>query len=412
MHKLMKRPSIAVIGAGAAGCFAAARISRLLPEAEVTVYEGSSSPMAKLSVTGGGRCNLTNTFEGVRSLEEVYPRGSSLMKRLLKHFGPRETMEWFRNEGLPLTVLPDGRVFPSSNDARDVVWTLMRALEEGGVRVKTHSKLSGISQLKADCVLVATGGCNSPEILSLLESAGAEYTAPCPSLFTFRIEDEKLKSLSGITVPDARVVIPAPGISARGPLLLTDWGMSGPAALKLSANAARLLSERGYASPLLVNWCALNDEECRLRLKEAAETNPHKYISSVTLEGIPERLWKYLVVRSGCRAECRGTELGSKGLSRLVSTLCSDPHRITGRVRFKEEFVTCGGVSLKAVDPKRLNLKDSPSVFFAGEVLDIDAVTGGFNLQAAWTTGWCAANGIAEYIINKDICTTTDMACM
>ena len=141
----MKRPSIAVIGAGAAGCFAAARISRLLPEAEVTVYEGSSSPMAKLSVTGGGRCNLTNTFEGVRSLEEVYPRGSGLMKRLLKHFGPRETMEWFRNEGLPLTVLPDGRVFPSSNDARDVVWTLMRALEEGGVRVKTHSKLSEIS---------------------------------------------------------------------------------------------------------------------------------------------------------------------------------------------------------------------------------------------------------------------------
>ena len=387
---------IAVIGAGAAGCFCAAELRRLRPDVSIDVYEAGPKPLAKVALTGGGRCNLTNSFEGVRSLAAAYPRGDRLMKRLLRVFSQEDTWRWFESAGVPLVLQEDHCVFPRSQDAMDIVHALLRRME--GVNLLLHTPVHSVGPdlsvdgLAYDAVVVTTGG--APKGLPMLDGLDLEWIPTVPSLFSFTIRDEGLRSLMGLVV-EASVSLPGTSFKADGPLLITDWGLSGPAVLKLSSYAARHLHEAGYQAPLRVNWLAMNETDARTLLQDLAAGNPRKQVSNTPPAGLQARLWDHLLQKAGLRADIRWAELGSKGLNRLVATLTQDPYAIAGKTRFREEFVTCGGVSLSNIDPSTLESKLYPGLYFAGEVLDIDAITGGFNLQAAWTTGAVVARSIA-----------------
>ena len=407
-------PKIAIIGAGAAGCFCAAELRRRIPDARIDVYEAGPKALAKVAVTGGGRCNLTNSFEEIRSLSEAYPRGSSLMKRLLHVFSQNDTWTWFEDAGVPLVLQDDHCVFPQSQDAMDIVRALLRRMEGVNLRLRTpvhtiedgrsESAMTGKNVMPGstghllvdgepyDAVVVTTGG--APKGLPMLDGLDLEWIPTVPSLFTFTVRDEGLRALMGLVV-DAAVSIPGTAFKAEGPLLITDWGLSGPAVLKLSSQAARHLHDAGYKAPLSVNWLAMNEAETRALLQETAAANSRKQVANASPAGLQGRLWNHLISRAGLRADIRWAELGSKGFNRLVATLTQDSYEIAGRTRFKEEFVTCGGVALSNIDGNTLECKAYPGLYFAGEVLDIDAITGGFNLQAAWTTGYVVAKAIA-----------------
>ena len=391
---------IAVIGAGAAGCFCAAELRRRLPDARIDVFEAGPKPLAKVAVTGGGRCNLTNSFEGINSLSEVYPRGERLMKRLLHSFSQEDTWRWFEAAGVPLVLQEDHCVFPKSQDAMDVVRALIRRMEGVSLRLRTpvESIQPGpegtllVEGEAFDSVVVTTGG--APKGLPLLDGLDLEWIPTVPSLFTFTIRDEALRTLMGLVV-EASVSIPGTAFKSTGPLLITDWGLSGPAVLKLSSHAARYLAESGYKAPLSVNWLNASEAEIRIHLQALAEANPRKQVSNTPPAGLQARLWNHLTAKAELRSNIRWTELGSKGFNRLANILAQDRYEIAGKTKFREEFVTCGGVALSNIDPSTLECKKYPGLYFAGEVLDIDAVTGGFNLQAAWTTGFVVAQSIA-----------------
>ena len=391
----MKR--IAVIGAGAAGCFCAAELRRRLPAVKVDVYESGPKPLAKVAITGGGRCNLTNSFEGIRSLGEAYPRGERLMKRLLRVFSQEDTWRWFEAAGVPLVLQDDHCVFPRSQDAMDIVHALLRRMDGVNLLLRTPVHAIGsdltVDGEAYDSVVITTGG--APKGLPLLEGLDLEWVPTVPSLFTFTVKDEGLRALMGLVV-EATVSLPGTPFKADGPLLITDWGLSGPAVLKLSSYAARYLHDAGYQAPLSVNWLSLSEAETRAVLEELSAANPRKQVSNTPPEGLQARLWNYLTVKAGLRPDIRWAELGSKGLNKLVNTLAQDSYAIAGKTRFRDEFVTCGGVALSNLNPATLECKQYPGLYFAGEVLDIDAITGGFNLQAAWTTGYVAAQSIAS----------------
>ena len=392
--------TIAIIGAGAAGCFCAAELRRMRPDLHVDVYEAGPKPLAKVAITGGGRCNLTNSFEGIRSLSEVYPRGERLMKRLLRVFSQEDTWRWFESAGVPLILQDDHCVFPRSQDAMDIVHALLRRMDGVNLRLKTpvSSLIPGLTRNLLvdgepyDAVVVTTGG--APKGLPMLDGLGLEWVPTVPSLFTFTIKDEGLRALMGLVV-DASVSIPGTSFKADGPLLITDWGLSGPAVLKLSSYAARHLHDAGYKAPLSVNWLNRSEADVRCILQETAGANPRKQLSNTPPEGLQARLWNYLITKAGLRSDIRWAELGSKGFNKLVNVLTQDAYAIEGKTRFREEFVTCGGVALSNVYRATLESKSHPGLYFAGEVLDIDAITGGFNLQAAWTTGAVVARSIA-----------------
>ena len=402
---------VAIIGAGAAGCFAAIRIKEVCPGWDIDVYEAGDRPLRKVAITGGGRCNITNTFESIRTPEQAYPRGGRLMGRLLKRFGPEETLGWFRSKGVRFTVQEDGCIFPASQDAMQIVRTLEKEMHRGGVTIHNKFKVSeirkeeeGFSILSrngvrscADLVLVTAGGHPSASGLAFLEPLGVETVPPVPSLYTLRIGDAALKSLTGTVVENATASIPGTQLKATGALLITDWGLSGPAILKLSSYAARHLAAKEFHSPVRINWLGeASQDNARETLDSIIRSNPGKMLLNTHPDAIAQRLWKHLVIRSGAREDIRCTELGSKGRERLVQTLTSDEYQTGGRAAFKEEFVTCGGVSLSGINPSTMEHKKIPGLFFAGETLDIDAITGGFNLQAAWTTGAIAAESMAS----------------
>ena len=376
---------IAIIGGGAAGCFCAIGLKRRLPDAEVTVYEAGPKLLAKVAVTGGGRCNLTNSFRDVRRLGEVYPRGEQLMRRALAAFSHEDTMRWFEAEGVRLTVQEDQCVFPVSQDAMQIVRTLERCLREAGVRVRLNAPVERVGDLDADRVVVTVGG-SSREKLERLLPAGVEVTPCVPSLFTLKIPDASLRALMGTVVEQASLTLAGTKFRAAGTLLLTDWGVSGPATLRLSSYAARHLAENGYAGTLLVNWLDAPEAAAREWMAAAAAEHPQKQAAGTPPAGLTARLWRHLLGRAGLREDLRWAELGSKGAARLASTLTADAYPVAGRARFKEEFVTCGGVALSGVNLNTLESKVRPGLYFAGEALDVDAVTGGFNLQAAWST--------------------------
>ena len=391
--------TVAIIGAGAAGCFCAAELRRCAPEVAVTVFEAGSKPLAKVAITGGGRCNLTNDFEGIRSLSDAYPRGERVMKRALKAFSNEDTIRWFTEHGVPCTLQEDHCWFPCSQDAMDIVRCLLRSMDGADIRLGTPvlsvtpDVIGGltVNGEPFDYVVVTTGGMSKGA--SMFEGLDLEIVPPVPSLFTLNIPDKSLTALMGLVV-DASISLQGTPFKADGPLLITDWGVSGPATLKLSSYAARYLAECQYKATVAINWLDRNENEVREMLRKSASESPQKQISNTPL--LQQRLWEHIISKAGLRPDIRWAELGSKGLNRLTAVLTQDTYPVSGKGKFKEEFVTAGGIGLSNIDLSTLESKKYPGLFFAGEVLDIDAITGGFNLQAAWSTGYVCARSILK----------------
>ncbi len=389
----------AIIGGGAAGFFLAVNLKELMPEMGVTIFERSSRVLAKVKVSGGGRCNCTNSFEGITDLSHVYPRGHRLLKRLFNVFDHRDAYQWFERHGVPLVTQEDQCVFPQSQDSQTVIDCFLREAQRHGVEVLTDRSVDNLDALADfNYICVTTGGSPHVQGLEWLRQAGHQIELPVPSLFTFNIGDPALRSLMGTVVPQASVQLASTKFRADGPLLVTHWGMSGPAILRLSSYAARHLHDHAYRASLLVNWTSRNEDTVRQELGIHAVRHAQKLLPTLPPLGLPQRLWSYLLGKTlGGRAAIRWSELGKKETNRLVNILCNDSYQVDGRAAFKDEFVTCGGVSLASVNATTLESKVRPGLFFAGEVLDIDGVTGGFNFQAAWTTAYVVAKTISHH---------------
>lgn len=404
---------VAIIGAGAAGCFCAIELKRRHPEADVHVYEAGTKALAKVAVTGGGRCNLTNTFRLVDDLRKVYPRGDKLMRRALTVFSQDDCWEWFEREGVRLVAQDDECVFPVSQNAMEIVNTLQRLMRQLGVGLHLRHRVEDViptdaggyiihfkdsaEEENAERVIITTGGHPKASGFDMLRHLDVRIEAPLPSLFTFNISGDWKEELMGTVVSDAAVTLCGTRFRSCGALLLTHWGMSGPAILRLSSYGARHLAEHDYRGMISVNWYGDDDdvaseEAVRTSLNALFAPNAQKFVTSVYPSQFTARHWQVLLQRAGIPLTQRIGALNQKHLNRLVTTLTADTYELTGRCHFKEEFVTCGGVSLKSISPKTLESRAHPGLYFAGEVLDVDGVTGGFNLQAAWSMAMVIAS--------------------
>ena len=388
----------AIIGGGAAGFFLAINLKEMCPEMDVTIFEKSKRVLAKVEISGGGRCNCTNSFAEVGDLSEVYPRGHRLMKRLMKGFSQEDAYNWFERHGIRLTTQEDQCVFPMSQDSHTIINCFLAEAQRHSVVIRTETRIDSLDQLSDyGFIAVTTGGMTTQNTLM---TQMISIALPVPSLFTFRIDDERLHALMGTVVEDVMTMIPGTKLRAEGPLLITHWGMSGPAILKLSSYGARILAENGYQMPLAVNWTNRRDTEVMTILDEMMIRNSQKQLTTAAPCGLPLRLWTYLVEKClGERSNGRWGSLNKKEQNRLANLLSGgDGYQIAGRAPFKDEFVTCGGVDLSAVNPSTLESRQVPNLYFAGEVLDIDGITGGFNFQAAWTTAYTVACAIAKSV--------------
>ena len=387
----------AVVGGGAAGFFLAVNLKEMMPDMEVTIFERSQHVLTKVEISGGGRCNCTNSFEEVTDLSQVYPRGHRLLKRLFNNFDYRDAYAWFERHGVPLVTQNDQCVFPEAQDSHAIINCFLSLARRYHIEICKGSKVQSLDDVKGyDYVVVTTGGSPKGEGLRWLQALGHEIEQPVPSLFTFSVADKRLQALMGV-VTDVETMIPGTKLRAAGPLLITHWGLSGPAVLKLSSHAARYLAEQNYQTPLAVRWLSLSDQKISTLLYEQVATQPKKQLMTYNPFGLQQRLWAYLVEKAlEVRAQIRWAELNKKDVNRLVNVLLNDTYQIAGRAPFKDEFVTCGGISLKAINTSTLESKHVPHLYFAGEVLDIDGVTGGFNFQAAWTTAYTVATSIVR----------------
>ena len=382
----------AVVGGGAAGFFLAINLKEMCPQMDVTILEASKRVLAKVEISGGGRCNCTNSFEDVVDLQSVYPRGHRLLKRLFKVFDYRDAYQWFEHRGVKLTTQEDHCVFPQSQDSHTIINLFLNEAHRLDITIKTCCKVNSLDDLSDyDFIAITTGGMKNSSLFTLHSSL---IIPPVPSLFTFNINDAQLRNLMG-TVVDATAMIPGTKMRASGPLLITHWGMSGPCILRLSSYAARLLSEHQYQMPLSVNWTSLKENEVQEELLAFCRQHAQKQLTTMRPFDLPQRLWSYLTEKAlAGRAHAPWGSLNQKELNRLTNMLINDTYQIAGRAPFKDEFVTCGGIDLSAVNPSTLESREHPHLYFAGEVRDIDGVTGGFNFQAAWTTAYTVATAI------------------
>lgn len=387
-----------VIGGGAAGIFAAIQAKTAYPAASVVVLERSAVLLAKVRVSGGGRCNVTHHCFEPRKLIEAYPRGSKELLGPFHRFSPRETVDWFETRGTKLKVEADGRMFPVTDCSETIIETLLKEAGRLGVEIRIRQRVEGVRReetgfsiglqegalLECRKLILATG--SSKEGYAWARSLGHEIEPPVPSLFTFNVPNFSLRELSGVSLPLARLSIAGTSLSQVGPLLITHFGFSGPAALKLSAWAARDLCEKEYKVDLRVQWLAdLSEEAIYQRLAKQKRETPEKTLSSENPFHLPKQLWKTLFPDTR-----RLSDLPLKDLRSLAHKLHADTYRVEGKTTHKEEFVTCGGVPRREVDFRTMESKICPHLFFAGEILDIDGITGGFNFQNAWTTGFVA----------------------
>ena len=392
---------VAIIGGGAAGFFAALSCKKHHPDAQVTIFEKTSKLLAKVKVSGGGRCNVTHACQHVSQLAKNYPRGERFLKKAFSQFAVADTIQWFQDRGVRLKTEQDGRMFPTSDDSQTIIDCFMREAARLQVQINTGQSINHLEVtdanflinglIKADKVIITTGGSPKREGLVWLEHLGHHIEHPVPSLFTFNMPGEAITALMGLSVANATVKVQGSKLNYSGPLLITHWGMSGPAILKTSAWGARHLSERAYTFEVGINWTGSHTEQqVRDELGERLTGHPKKKVTNQTMFQLPARLWEYLLQRAGLRLDITGGEVGSKSLNRLTNTLYNDVYEVKGKTTFKEEFVTCGGISLADIHPKTMESKVIPGLYFAGEVMDIDGITGGFNFQAAWTTGYIA----------------------
>lgn len=406
----MLRYDLIVIGGGAAGFFGAINAASLNSRLKVLILEKSNKLLAKVRISGGGRCNVTHHEPKPTALSKHYPRGGSLVKRITSHFGPTETIEWFRSRGVNLKVETDGRMFPTSDRSATIINCFLQEAEKYHIEIKRDHEVVGLKPVSNGFtvltpttsfhgrkILVTTGGHPQVRRYQWLEQLGLAIAKPIPSLFTFNDEGRSFADLMGLSVPDARVKIEATAYESRGPVLITHWGLSGPAVIRLSAWAAEHLFNVNYEFTVLVNWFGQHKEgDVRALLFECKETKPAAKVSNTAMGDIPIRLWQRLCDQAGITRHRSWNELSHKELNRLVEQTVRCPFQIRGKTTFKEEFVTCGGIDLNEIDQKTMESKKHPGLYFAGEVLNVDGETGGFNFQAAWSTAFVAATHIAD----------------
>jgi len=401
----MDSKKVAVIGGGAAGFFASLSVKEHHPNHQVTLFEKTSKVLSKVKISGGGRCNVTHNCPDISKLCEAYPRGGKKLRSLFHQFNTTDTIEWFESRGVPLKAEKDGRMFPVSDESQSIIDCLVSEtirlkivveLEHSVERIQKEGKnwkleFKNSPSQSFDSIIIATGG--SPKIKGFewLQNLGHRIASPIPSLFTFNMPNEPIKRLMGLSVENAGVKILNSKIKTQGPLLITHWGMSGPAILKASAFGAKELSECDYVFKIQINWVdETNTDEIFAHLQRSNQQHPKKGINYQKTFPLPNRLWGYLIDKAGISSNKKWNEVGKKKLRILANLLAQDQYAVSGKTTFKEEFVTCGGVVLNEIDLKTMQSKKAANLYFAGEVMDVDAITGGFNFQAAWSGGFIA----------------------
>ncbi len=400
-----------VIGGGAAGFFCAVNAARMNPSLKVTIVEKTSKLLSKVRVSGGGRCNVTHACFEISALVKKYPRGANFLKKSFHQFNTNHCIEWFEQRGVKLKTEADGRMFSITDSSQTIIDCLLLEANKYGVEILMNRDVKALAMVNSEWtitfadntsitsnyVCVACGGYPKSSMFDWLKALGHTIEEPVPSLFTFNMPGNSIIQLMGVTVEKATVKIVGSKLSDEGPLLITHWGMSGPAILKLSAWGARELADKNYHFNILVNWIPENNEQS-LREKWQMIRIEHSSQKMVNRNpfGLPNRLWVYLLNESGIKEDIRWADLPGKEQNKLIKNLCAQEFEVKGKTTFKEEFVTCGGIKLSETDANTMQSKIAPNLFFAGEILNVDGVTGGFNFQHAWTSGWIAAKSIAE----------------
>jgi predicted Rossmann fold flavoprotein len=403
---------IVIVGGGAAGFFAAIACAEAKSGAEIVVLENTSRFLSKVKISGGGRCNVTHACFNERDFATRFPRGERALIAPFKQFQAADTVAWFAERGVELKTENDGRMFPTTDSSQTIIDCLLNAAHKAGVELRTNSgvervvkrvgggfelELSNGQALRCGRLLLATGGCRTPALGQLAVSLGHTLEPPVPSLFTFHIAVPWLRSLAGVSVEPVELAVADTRLRERGAALMTHWGLSGPAILRLSAWGARVLHEKNYQFTLLVNWLPVsNAEKLAAEFQARRRSQPARRIVNSTIAPLPARLWEQLALAAGVMPEARWAALSRPAQHRLIQQLLRTEFPVTGKSLNKDEFVTCGGVKLREVYFQTMESRICPGLFFAGELLDIDGITGGFNFQAAWTTGWIAGKAMAQ----------------
>ena len=401
---------VIIIGGGAAGFFCAVNAAKQNPYLKITILEKHAKKIKKVKVSGGGRCNVTHHCKHISELVKCYPRGKNFLKKAFSLFSANDTIKWFEERGVQLKTESDGRVFPSSNQSQTIIDCLLEEASRYNVHLQLQTEVISIdkvgqqyhihcknkSTLFADKVFIGCGGFPKLEQYTMFESLGLQIITPVPSLFTCNTPNSGLKKLMGLVVENASLQVASESLAERGSVLCTHWGLSGPAVLKLSSFGARLFHEKGYKATLHINFIskpesALRNEWAAIRTKQSTNTMGNKNPFE-----LPNRLWDYILEINGIAKELKWSELPSKEQNKLMHTLTSHEVEMHGKTTFKEEFVTCGGISVNEVNPLTMEAYRHPGLFFGGEILDIDGITGGYNFQHAWTSAYIAAKQIAR----------------
>lgn len=407
----MQQRKLIVIGGGAAGFFCAVNAARLNPSLKVVIVEKSNKLLSKVKVSGGGRCNVTHACFEIPTLITKYPRGKNFLKKAFHHFYTKDTIEWFEDRGVLLHTEADGRMFPVTNTSQTIIDCLLHEADKYKVEVVMNCDIKSFNKsasgfelltsrdtiLTADYLCIACGGFPKSTQFEWLTATGHTIENPLPSLFTFNMPGNTITSLMGISVDSVIIKIQGTKFMQQGPVLITHWGLSGPAVLKLSAFAAAELAEKKYNFSVILNWLYPYTEES---LRAAWSDVRNEYASQKIFQrnpfGLPNRLWEYLLMQSGITQEIRWASITSAQQNKLIQNLTAQIMQVSGKTTFKEEFVTCGGIQLGEIDANSMESKLIPGLFFAGEIMNIDGITGGFNFQHAWTSGYIAAKKIAS----------------
>lgn len=403
--------TLVIVGGGAAGFFCAVNAARMNPALRVIILEKSGKLLSKVKISGGGRCNVTHACFDIREMSQRYPRGQHFVKKAFHRFFTTDTIQWFAERNVQLKTEPDGRMFPVSDSSATIISCLLQEADRYRVEVRMQAEVKGIRQtgtgflleltgqpdLSADFICIASGGYPRSAMFDWLRTTGHTIVEPVPSLFTFNLPDHPLRTLMGISLSRVRIKITGTKLEQEGPLLITHWGLSGPAILALSARAARELAEKQYVFGIQVNWIpGTTEEELRSEFMQQRSSRASQKITGKNTFGLPARLWEFLALQSGVKADMRWADAPALVMNKLIRSLISMEIPVHGKTTFKEEFVTAGGIQLSEVDPLTMMSKKLPGLFFAGEVLDVDGITGGYNFQHAWTSGWIAAHQVAS----------------
>ena len=404
------KKKLVVIGGGAAGFFCAVNAARMNPDLHVIILEKTNKLLSKVKVSGGGRCNVTHALFDIAEMSKRYPRGQNFVKRTFYQFFTTDTIKWFEERGVKLKAEKDGRMFPVTDSSQTIIDCLMNEANSYGVEIRMNSEVkelkvdsskfnvttSDSKSLTVNYVCIACGGYPKTSMFQWLRELGHNISDPVPSLFTFNLTKHPIIQLMGVSVEKARVKIEGSKLVEEGPVLITHWGLSGPAILRLSAWGARELSAKSYEFKVHINWLPdFNEQSLKEQFQEFRKTNSSKKIINHNFGFLPNRLWQFLLEQSGVNSEMRFADLSSKNENLLIKNLVDYIVEVKGKTTFKEEFVTAGGINLSEIDANTMMSKKIPNLFFAGEVMDVDGITGGFNFQHAWTSGWVAGKSIA-----------------